>query len=552
LKEVKSVLINLSKGPDALEEAYKSALERIKDQSRNHFERAKKVLWWITFAKRPLGMHEICCALAVEPGDTDLDRDNILDAEDLMSVCAGLVDIDPEGSVFRFIHYTTQEYFERIIDTWIPGGQLYVAQTCLTYLSFQKIRGYSTKAQRKIAWSQNKFLNYADRHWGYHVKPVEVEVAAQACKFLLEDASVACAQRNPKRLMCGGKTIEPLDASQNCFHMTAKYGFVYTTNELLRLLGKSDMEAIDRTNAIDHVRDTPLIIAIQNNHYEMIQFLLERGANANFRGTGLVSPLGDASWLGMEEVVKLLLEHDAEVNMDFLFWGNALYMASWRGHERVVRMLIEKGADVEGNPRWRSNALHVAVDSGHEQIVKLLLQAGANAEAISRGYPYSPLVSATLRSNVQVVRLLLEHGAYPTSEALLNAAATGNTQMVQLLLANGADVNAMGHDYSTALFETSVGGRPPWQQRLRPGTFPRVVKLLSEHGAGPMAICTKSNSTPLYVATSLGKTQVVELLLQKGADPNARCGKFGCPLKVALERRNKKLVILLIANGAVI
>jgi hypothetical protein len=136
LKEVKSTLKNLSKGPDALEKAYESALERIKDQSRTQFERAKKVLWWITFAKRPPLVHEICYALAVEPEDTDLDLDNILDAEDLVSVCAGLVNIDRKDGVFRFIHSTTQEYFERIINTWVPGGQLYVAQRCLTHLSF--------------------------------------------------------------------------------------------------------------------------------------------------------------------------------------------------------------------------------------------------------------------------------------------------------------------------------------------------------------------------------------------------------------------------------
>ncbi|KAF2175448.1 hypothetical protein K469DRAFT_683923 [Zopfia rhizophila CBS 207.26] len=96
--------------------------DRIEGQLGGHHELAKKVLSWITFAKRPLTTAEICCALAVEPEEAEVDPENIPDVEDLVSVCAGLVVVDPESAIIRLVYYTTQEYFERIRDAWNPGA----------------------------------------------------------------------------------------------------------------------------------------------------------------------------------------------------------------------------------------------------------------------------------------------------------------------------------------------------------------------------------------------------------------------------------------------
>ena len=131
-KDVKSTLAKLSKGSAALDEAYKEAIQRIEGQLSGDYELAKRVLSWITYAKRPLTTTEICCALAVEPDKAELDPENIPDVEDLLSVCAGLVVVDQESAVIRLVHYTTQEYFERIRDAWDPGAQLHIASTCLT------------------------------------------------------------------------------------------------------------------------------------------------------------------------------------------------------------------------------------------------------------------------------------------------------------------------------------------------------------------------------------------------------------------------------------
>jgi hypothetical protein len=78
-------------------------LERIQAQNSELASLAMKVLRWTYFAVRPLSIEELQHALAVEPGDSFLDEDGLIDQDLMISVCAGLV--SRQESI--------QEYFER-------------------------------------------------------------------------------------------------------------------------------------------------------------------------------------------------------------------------------------------------------------------------------------------------------------------------------------------------------------------------------------------------------------------------------------------------------
>jgi hypothetical protein len=69
-------------------------MARIKGQLQDQEELAKQVLSWITCAKRPLTILELQHALAIEVGDSRLNKENLPQSEDMVSVCAGLVTID--------------------------------------------------------------------------------------------------------------------------------------------------------------------------------------------------------------------------------------------------------------------------------------------------------------------------------------------------------------------------------------------------------------------------------------------------------------------------
>ncbi|RYO78730.1 hypothetical protein DL762_008550 [Monosporascus cannonballus] len=193
--KVKSTLENLAKGSKALDEAYDEAIKRIDSQLPEDGALAKSVLSWITYAQRPLTIGELCHALAVEPGEDELDRDNIPDVEDILSVCAGLVTVDRESNIIRLVHYTTQDYFERIREHWNPSAQQEIASTCLSYLSLGTFKSGSCPSDEDFEdrVEQYSFLDYAARYWSRHVLTVQEEVSELALSLLQHNNLVSSA-----------------------------------------------------------------------------------------------------------------------------------------------------------------------------------------------------------------------------------------------------------------------------------------------------------------------------------------------------------------------
>src|SRR5262249_14803719 len=119
---------------------YNGTMERIQGQVPPSRECAMKVLYWIVCARRPLTSLELQHALAVEVGESKLDKENLPQVEDIVSVCAGLVIVDDKSGIIRLVHYTAQEYFERMQGRWFPAAEADITATCVTYLSFSVFR----------------------------------------------------------------------------------------------------------------------------------------------------------------------------------------------------------------------------------------------------------------------------------------------------------------------------------------------------------------------------------------------------------------------------
>jgi hypothetical protein len=134
--KVLSTLASLSRGRHSLNEAYEDAVNRIDSQLPEDGALAKRTIGWLSYAKWPLRTEELCHALAVTTGDNALDKDNIPDVEDIVSICAGLVVVDHRSNIIRLVHYTIQEFFEKRRLGWHPRAEVEIASSLLTYLSF--------------------------------------------------------------------------------------------------------------------------------------------------------------------------------------------------------------------------------------------------------------------------------------------------------------------------------------------------------------------------------------------------------------------------------
>ena len=121
-----------------------------------------------------------------------------------------------------------------------------------------------------------------------------------------------------------------------------------------------------------------LMISSQNGYIEIVEMLLNKEAvnvNATEHYFGDTA-LHRASLSGRKDVVEMLLEKGADVNAMNKGGFTALHMASLMGHEDIVAILLEKGlekgADVNAENKSGDTALILASKNGHPKIVKLI------------------------------------------------------------------------------------------------------------------------------------------------------------------------------------
>ena len=95
---------------NGLGDAYTATLGRLKAQKGNKSVLGWKVLMWVLYSERPLRADELCHALGVEIGSTDLNPENVLGLRILVASCLGLVTVESSSSTVRLVHFTLQEH----------------------------------------------------------------------------------------------------------------------------------------------------------------------------------------------------------------------------------------------------------------------------------------------------------------------------------------------------------------------------------------------------------------------------------------------------------
>ncbi|KAL3943085.1 MAG: hypothetical protein SGBAC_002818 [Bacillariaceae sp.] len=213
-------------------------------------------------------------------------------------------------------------------------------------------------------------------------------------------------------------------------------------------------------NACNKWRETPLLIAANNGHRTAVEALLKHGADPSLCSEAGWSALTFAAHKGYDDIVALLLKAGAPVNCRVTEDSSTpLHKAcagSKDGHLTAVKLLLDNGADVHALNKWRETPLLTAANHGQAGAVEALLNADADpCKCTDTGW--SPLSIAAYKGHDDVVKLLLEVGEAPTEEedptlsALLQAATKGLPGTVKLLLHHGADHTVTTKKGDTAL-----------------------------------------------------------------------------------------------------
>lgn len=137
-------------GSNAIDLAYEEALSRVNSQLEGHRDFANRILMLIAYAYRPLSVLELREALSVDADSVSFDSEAMPEPEDLTDYCAGLVVVDEQRGVARLVHYTLQEYLDRVRDEKLPGGHRLFTKICMTYLAMHDWREKHPTSKRLV------------------------------------------------------------------------------------------------------------------------------------------------------------------------------------------------------------------------------------------------------------------------------------------------------------------------------------------------------------------------------------------------------------------
>ncbi|XP_059803541.1 poly [ADP-ribose] polymerase tankyrase-2 isoform X3 [Hypanus sabinus] len=257
----------------------------------------------------------------------------------------------------------------------------------------------------------------------------------------------------------------------------------------------------DNVNARDTAgrKSTPLHFAAGFGRKDVVEFLLQSGANVHARDDGGLIPLHNACSFGHAEVVNLLLCHGADSNARDNWNYTPLHEAAIKGKIDVCIVLLQHGADLHirntdgrtaldlADPSAKmlltgeykkDELLETARNGNEEKLMSLLTPLNVNCHA-SDGRKSTPLHLAAGYNRVNIVQLLLQHGADVHAKdkgdlvPLHNACSYGHYEVTELLIKHGACVNAMDLWQFTPLHEAASKNRV------------EVCSLLLSYGADP-------------------------------------------------------------------
>ncbi|KAF5660277.1 Mg2+ transporter like zinc transport [Fusarium heterosporum] len=329
--------------------------------------------------------------------------------------------------------------------------------------------------------------------------------------------------------------------------------------------------------------------AIEEGDVSKLESLLIRDPKFLFVVEEFLDQVGTEAWPALENAaadfadVNGIIDAHCELDGHDNEGMNALHLACRYGHVKVAECLINSGANLDSCEAQGCTPFHVACMYGQLEVVELLWEKGPKSQiSDENSFSNQALQMAVINNRLTTIQWLLEHGADISHQvgeakktALHYASAYGLVEVVKLLLAHKANIHVVDAYLNTPLLEACWDPQPDIFTLLHDeGALASHVNIHDRNGfhavilsdepfcehhkavlkllVGVGADINKRDQygfSALYLASRDGKGEIVECLLDLGADVNQKstligstalmeacCSPFLGPVEVLLRR----------------
>ncbi|XP_061754275.1 rabankyrin-5 isoform X2 [Nerophis ophidion] len=351
----------------------------------------------------------------------------------------------------------------------------------------------------------------------------------------------ACAANEEAALFLathGAKVNHVNKWGESSLHTACRSGLASLTAELLQQGANPNLQTQKSLpdDTVGVAMQTPLHMAIAHNHSDVVSVILEQKANAlhasnNFqiipdfslKDSVDQTVLGLALWTGMHTIAAQLLGSGASINDTMSNGQTLLHMAIQRQDSKGALFLLEHQADINVRTLEGQTALQLAISNQLPLVVDAICTRGADMSVVDDKGD-TPLWLALESGLEDIASTLVRHGCDATcwsegpsgcQQTLLHRAVDENNEVSAcFLIRSGCDVNSS----------------------RRPGP----------NGEGEEE--ARDGQMPLHLASSWGLEDVVQCLLEFGANVNTQDSEGRTPIHAAISSQHNVIIQLLISH----
>ncbi|KAK7074366.1 hypothetical protein SK128_009451 [Halocaridina rubra] len=335
-------------------------------------------------------------------------------------------------------------------------------------------------------------------------------------------------------LMNAGANIRAKDKDGDTpLHVGIAFGKYGIFKEILRYI-ESNNEVLYLLNAKNSVLKTPLHLAVHIGHVGILNILLKAGAETSTKdgvGHTLLHIAVTAKKINvMQELLKFQKKRN-KILINFVNETNSiqrtpLHYAAHIGSIPMFKLLIDVDADIKAKSEDGCTPLHYAVLAGKNKVVQEIVNLGKKSNILDN--------ICNVTNNFHKTPLHI-------------AAHTGHVGILKILVESGANVLAKDENGCTPLHVAVADGKKRFVQELL-----QQVKRETSIQANLLNASNYNDGTLLHTAARTGHSGIMKLLVDAGADINAKNQDGNTPLHLSAWYGNSHLNVikLLLTAGA--